>query len=164
MKKVAKNVLICLYFITTILITYCLLSYNKYNVSEFKDKYLLVLKAKNDYYHKSDLLVVKKTDDYQIGDTIFYYDSYNASAKVKMNKIKNIEIVQDGYSLYTLENDLTINFDSILGTTKNTSSYILIGSIYSIITSKWGYLIIIILPMLAAFIYEIYQIIKEIKR
>ena len=40
MKKVAKNVLICLYFITTILITYCLLSYNKYNVSEFKDKYL----------------------------------------------------------------------------------------------------------------------------
>lgn len=164
MKKVAKNVLICLYFITTILITYCLLSYNKYNVSEFKDKYLLVLKAKNDYYHKSDLLIVKKTDDYQIGDTIFYYDSYNASAKVKMNKIKNIEIVQDGYSLYTLENDLTINFDSILGTTKNTSSYILIGSIYSIITSKWGYLIIIILPMLAAFIYEIYQIIKEIKR
>ena len=164
MKKVEKNVLICLYFITTILITYCLLSYNKYNVSEFKDKYLLVLKAKNDYYHKSDLLIVKKTDDYQIGDTIFYYDSYNASAKVKMNKIKNIESVQDDYSLYTLENDLTINFDSILGTTKNTSSYILIGSIYSIITSKWGYLIIIILPMLAAFIYEIYQIIKEIKR
>lgn len=164
MKKVAKNVLICLYFITTILITYCLLSYNKYNVSEFKDKYLLVLKAKNDYYHKSDLLIVKKTEDYQIGDTIFYYDSYNTSAKVKMNKIKNIESVQDDYSLYTLENDLTINFDSILGTTKNTSSYILIGSIYSIITSKWGYLIIIILPMLAAFIYEIYQIIKEIKR
>ena len=164
MKKEKKNVLICLYFITTILITYCLLSCNKYNVSEFKDKYLLVLKAKNDYYHKSDLLIVKKTDDYQIGDTIFYYDSYNASAKVKMNKIKNIESVQDDYSLYTLENDLTINFDSILGTTKNTSSYILIGSIYSIITSKWGYLIIIILPMLAAFIYEIYQIIKEIKR
>lgn len=164
MKKVAKNVLICLYFIITILITYCLLSYNKYNVSEFKDKYLLVLKEKNDYYHKSDLLVVKKTNAYQIGDTIFYYDSYNASAKVKMNKIKNIESVQDDYSLYTLENDLTINFDSILGTTKNTSSYILIGSIYSIITSKWGYLIIIILPMLAAFIYEIYQIIKEIKR
>ena len=164
MKKVAKNALICLYFITTILITYCLLSYNKYNVSEFKNKYLLVLKEKNDYYHKSDLLIVKKTDDYQIGDTIFYYDSYNTSAKVKMNKIKNIESVQDDYSLYTLENDLTINFDSILGTTKNTSSYILIGSIYSIITSKWGYLIIIILPMLAAFIYEIYQIIKEIKR
>ena len=164
MKKVAKNVLICLYFITTILITYCLLSYNKYNVSEFKDKYLLVLKEKNDYYHKSDLPVIKKNNNYQIGDTIFYYDSHNTSAKVKMNKIKNIESVQNDYSLYTLENDLTINFDSILGTTKNTSSYILIGSIYSIITSKWGYLIIIILPMLAAFIYEIYQIIKEIKR
>mgnify|MGYP006868096228 CR=1 FL=1 len=60
MKKVARTILICIYFIITILITYCLLSYNKYNVSEFKDKYLLVLKENNKYYHKSDLLIIKK--------------------------------------------------------------------------------------------------------
>ena len=80
------------------------------------------------------------------------------------SKIKNIELVKEDYSLYTLENDLTINADSILGTTKNTTSYSILGSIYSIVTSKWGYLIIIIMPMLAAFICEIYQIIKEVKR
>ena len=62
MKKVARTILICIYFIITILITYCLLSYNKYNVSEFKDKYLLVLKENNKYYHKSDLLIIKKTN------------------------------------------------------------------------------------------------------
>ena len=101
---------------------------------------------------------------YQEGDTIFYYDGYNSSAKVKISKIKNIELVKEDYSLYTLENDLTINADSILGTTKNTTSYSILGSIYSIVTSKWGYLIIIIMPMLAAFICEIYQIIKEVKR
>ncbi|CDE95553.1 MAG: hypothetical protein SO067_06925 [Bacilli bacterium] len=164
MKKVARTILICIYFIITILITYCLLSYNKYNVSEFKDKYLLVLKENNKYYHKSDLLIIKKTNNYQEGDTIFYYDGYNSSAKVKISKIKNIELVKEDYSLYTLENDLTINADSILGTTKNTTSYSILGSIYSIVTSKWGYLIIIIMPMLAAFICEIYQIIKEVKR
>ena len=80
------------------------------------------------------------------------------------SKIKNIELVKEDYSLYTLENDLTINADSILGTIKNTTSYSILGSIYSIVTSKWGYLIIIIMPMLAAFICEIYQIIKEVKR
>ena len=164
MKKVARTILICIYFIITILITYCLLSYNKYNVSEFKDKYLLVLKENNKYDHKSDLLIIKKTKNYQEGDTIFYYDWYNSSAKVKISKIKNIELVKEDYSLYTLENDLTINADSILGTTKNTTSYSILGSIYSIVTSKWGYLIIIIMPMLAAFICEIYQIIKEVKR
>lgn len=164
MKKVVRNILIGLYVIITIIITYCLLSYNEYNISEFKDKYLLIVENKEYNYKKSNLLIVNKSDKYQIGDTVFYYDIFNSPVEVKLDKIKDIESSGDNIYTYTLENNQTSSGDNFLGTTKNTSSYSTLGTIYSILTSKIGYLIIIILPILVAFVYEIYQIIKEIKK
>lgn len=164
MKKVVRNILIGLYIIITIVVTYCLLSYNKYNVSEFKDKTLLILKDKTYNYHKSDLLVVKKSTKYRKGDAVIYYDLQNSPVEVKINKIVNVEPVGDGIYTYTLDNEEKYNDDNFIGTTKTTSAYSVLGTIYSLLTSKWGYLIIIIFPMLVAFIYEIYQIIREIKK
>lgn len=164
MKKVVRNILIGLYVVITIIITYCLLSYNKYNISEFKNKYLLIIESKDYNYHKSDLLIVKKSNKYQKGDIVFYYDLFDSPVEVKVGKIKTVDKTADDLYTYTLENDKIFNDDSFLGTTKNTTSYANLGSIYRILTSKMGYLIIIIFPMLLAFIYEIYGIVKEIKK
>lgn len=164
MKKVVRNILIGVYIIITIIITYCLLSYNEYNISEFKDKYLLILENKEYNYKKSNLLIIHKNNKYQVGDAVFYYDIFSSPMEVKIDKIKEIESSGDNIYTYTLENNQNYNDDSFLGTTKNTTSYATLGSIYRVLTSKIGYLIIIILPILVAFIYEIYQIIKEIKK
>lgn len=164
MKKVVRNILIGLYIIITIVVTYCLLSYNNYNVSEFKDKTLLIIEDEDNNYHKSDLLVVKKGQKYRKGDTVIYYDLSNSPIEVKINKITNVTPVGNGVYTYTLDNDKNYNDDAFIGTTKTTTVYSTLGTIYSLLTSKWGYLIIIIFPMLVAFIYEIYQIIREIKK
>lgn len=164
MKKVVRNILIGLYIIITIVVTYCLLSYNNYNVSEFKDKTLLIIEDEDNNYHKSDLLVVKKSQKYRKGDTVIYYDLSNSPIEVKINKITNVAPVGNGVYTYTLDNDKNYNDDAFIGTTKTTTVYSALGTIYSLLTSKWGYLIIIIFPMLVAFIYEIYQIIREIKK
>lgn len=45
MKKIVFNIFIGVYLITTILITYVLLSYNKYNIAEFNNSYLFADKS-----------------------------------------------------------------------------------------------------------------------
>lgn len=148
MKKIVFNIFIGVYLITTILITYVLLSYNKYNIAEFNNSYL--------FADKSNLMIVNKDDNIKNGDDIYYYGN---NGKIKMGKVNSIS---DG--VYTLDNEYALDNDSVLGNKNKAKSYAILGSIYSILTSKWGYLFIIIFPMLIAFVYEIYEIVKEIKK
>lgn len=148
MKKIVLNIFIGVYLITTILITYVLLSYNKYNIAEFNNYYL--------FADKSNLMIVNKDDNVKNGDDIYYYGN---NGKIKMGKVNSIS---DG--VYTLDNEYALDNDSVLGNKNKAKSYAILGSIYSILTSKWGYLFIIIFPMLIAFVYEIYEIVKEIKK
>ena len=90
------------------------------------------------------------------GDDIYYYGN---NGEIKMGKVNSIS---DG--VYTLDNEYALDKDSVLGNKNKAKSYAVLGSIYSILTSKWGYLFIIIFPMLIAFVYEIYEIVKEIKK
>lgn len=148
MRKVVFNIFIGVYVIITILVTYVLLSYNEHNVAEFNKFYLIS--------DKSDLVVVYKNSSINNDDNIYYYGN---NGKVKIGKVNSIS---DG--IYTLDNEYTLDKDNILGSKDNSKSYCILGSIYNVLTSKWGYLFIIVFPMLIAFIYEIYEIIKEIKK
>ena len=79
---------------------------------------------------------------------------------IKGDKIKNID--KNGFIL--LDTDTTITKENVIGSVDNITSYGFIGCIYSFLVSKWGYLFIIIFPMLLAFIYEIRAIIKEVRK
>lgn len=148
MRKVVFNVFICIYVVITILVTYILLSYNEHNVAEFNKFYLIS--------DKSDLVVINKDDNINIGDNVYYYDNKN---------IVNSSIVSDiSIDIYKLDNGITIGKDDILGNMNNSRKYSSLGSVYHVLTSKWGYLFIIVFPMLIAFVYEIYEIVKEIKK
>ena len=148
MRKVVFNVFICIYVVITIFITYILLSYNEHNIAEFNKFYLIS--------DKSDLVVVYKDSSINNDNYIYYYGN---NGKIKIGKVNSIS---DG--IYTLDNEYTLDKNSILGSKDNSKSYCVLGSLYHILTSKWGYLFIIVFPMLIAFIYEIYEIIKEIKK
>lgn len=164
MKKVVLNIFIFLYFILTVITTYCLLSYNKFNTVEFKDKYLLSANKYLTDFDGTSLLVVTKDSNYEIGEDVLYYDVNGNIVTVKMNKIKNIEKVNEKESTIVLENDLTLSSENVLGKKSKTTTYAFIGAIFSLLTSRWGYLFIIIFPMLVAFIYEIFAIVKEIRK
>lgn len=164
MKKVVINILIILYFLVAVIVTYLLLSYNKYNIVETDNKYVLTLKEKNPDFKESDLLVVKKSNDYNKCDYVFYYDTYAVKVTVKYAKIENVKIINDDEKEIQLENDLILSSENILGKKQNTTTYKTLGAVFNTLTSKWGYLFIIIFPMLIAFVYEIYAIFKEIKK
>ena len=164
MKKIIINILFIIYFIITILVTHSLLSYNKYNISEFNNHYLLTLKENIAGIKKSDLLSIKKSDDFKVNDYVFYYDAHGSKVTIKIAQIKNIDSENNHEKVIVLDNEIMLLSEDILGTKSNTTSYPLIGSMYNILISKWGYLFIIIFPMLIAFIYEVYELTKEIKK
>lgn len=145
MKRVVFGIFICIYIVITILVTYILLSYNDHGVAENSKFYLVS--------DKSDLVVIDKNSSVNSGDSIYYYDNSSVSSGIVS------DIFMDTYKL---DNGITIGKDDSLGI--SSGRYGVVGSIYSVLTSKWGYLFIIIFPMVMAFIYEIYEIVKEIKK
>ncbi len=145
MKRVVFSIFICIYIVITILVTSILLSYNDRGVAESSKFYLVS--------DNSDLVIIDKNSSVNSGDSIYYYDNSKISSGI-------VTLVNDNG--YKLDSGITIGKDDILGI--GSSRYGIVGSVYSVLTSKWGYLFIIIFPMVMAFIYEIYEIVKEIKK
>lgn len=158
MKKNLWHVCIILYVLLSVFITLCLLMYNEYNVTEFGNKILVMVE--NDTtgkFNKGDLIIVTKNDDYEKEDNVLYYISKEKTYFINYGMIES-----ENNDSVIIENDV-IDKKEVIGTIKNATVIPIAGSILSLLESKWGYLCIIILPILIAFLYEVYSIIKELK-
>lgn len=166
MKKFIRECFIILYFLLVVFVTACLLSYNEYGVTVFGDK-ALVIADDNKIQDTSsyDLIIIDtKYDDLNIGDSILYYNPYNGTNEVVSDTIKSIDNSNIDFVAYTLSNNVTIDSKNIVGLFRNAKIYPIVGGILSFLESKWGYLIVVVLPILLAFIYELYAIICEFGR
>lgn len=165
MKKVVLNIFIIIYFIITVLVTVSLLSYNDFNVSTINNHSLVTKKNGSDLkISNSDLLIIDNTIDVKEGDDIYYYDTYASPIDIKIEKVKEVENINENEKTITMDNGSIISSEYVIGKENASKEYAVVGAIYNVLTSRWGYLFIIILPMLMAFVYEIYEIIREIKR
>lgn len=156
MKKVIINIIFVIYLLLTIIITGTLLSYNERNITEINNNYIITLKDNKDY-SQNNLLIIKKNNKVKENEKIFYYDN----KKIKINTVKKIDETKQ---TIVLEDETIITKEEVLGKTNETKNLPLLGQVYNTLTSRLGYLLIIILPMLLAFVYEIYAITKEIKK
>ena len=170
MKKVLKGILwvvLGIYVVFAIFVTVCLMHFNDYKISVFGDKTYLIMDSDefSDYYSKGSLVVVHKTDykDVQKGDMGFFYNTYESPITVTLVEITDKEeIVKGEEYTYTLEGDRGISSASFIGTTKEAKEYKGVGSILQLYESRWGFLLLIVLPILITFIYEIYAIVREL--
>ena len=158
MKKKLWHVCIILYVLLSVFITTCLLMYNEYNVTEFGNK--VVVMVENDTtgeFQKGDLIIANKNKDYKESDSVFYYISRDK------NYFINYGMIESEKKDAVVINSDVIDKKEVIGTTRNAIVIPTIGSILSLLESKWGYLCVIILPILIAFLYEVYSIIRELK-
>lgn len=170
MKKVLKGlgiVLIGVYLVVAITLTVFLLNYNKYNITELGDKSLIIVRdddLKPDF-KKGDLVIVNKTpnNDIKVGDKIFFYDNYKDIVSVNLATVLEKEVVNKDESTYMIEGDHAVSSEYVIGTSKTSKTYNKLGSILSVLESRFGFLFMIIFPILILFIYEIYVVIKELK-
>ena len=111
---------------------------------------------------KGDLLIIKNSNDINVGDMIYYYAVYNDKYVIKTNAVTKIE-KDDFTSLYTLndESGTTIASTKVLG--KYASRHANLGAILDVLESKIGFLFLVLLPIMVVFIYQVYEFIVIIR-
>ena len=165
MKKTITNIIFIIYVVIAVFVTICLLSYNQFKVTEFGD-YSLVIVTDDEMapdFNKGDLIIVDKSQEVLPGDKAFFYDTYNRQIEVRLGEVNDLERVTETESTYTFDGDHKVSSEYVLGG-ENTASVIPVaGTILSVLESKWGFLFLIVLPVLLMFFHQITVVIADLK-
>ena len=168
--KIIGGIILIPYLFVVIIMTVCLINYNKYGVTEIFDKTFVIVSddSLKPLYQKGDLLIVtnKGNDDIASGDQIFFYEQNKQKKRVVINlakvvskrKITNVE------TTFEIDGGYEYSSEYVIGSAKNTVVYHKLGSVLKILSSRWIFLFVIILPILFIFLYELYEFILEVKR
>ena len=162
MKKTLTNIIIILYVIVAIFTTFCLLTYNDYKVSVIGDKTLVIINNDDESlnYKKGDLVIVGKTGYEQAkpGDDVFFYQKDG----IKIAKILMSNDFGEAGVTFTIDGNYQVVHENVIGTSKNIKVISKVGTVLSVLESKWGFLFLIVFPSLLAFLHQIYELILEI--
>ncbi len=165
--KVFGIILLVIYAGVAITLTSFLLKYNDYNITEINGNSFVIVRDEDlkPDFNKGDLVVVKKNDNNDIkpGDKIFFYEIEKDNVTVNLGNVVNKEVVNDKETTFIMDGEYPISSEYVIGKASTSKSYSNLGSILSVLESRYGFLFIIIFPILILFIYEIYAAIKEFK-
>ena len=162
-KKVVVSLLLIVYFAFTITMTVLLLNFNKFGVTQFDDRSLLIIKKgfTSETYKKNSLVITesKEINDYKEGDEVFVYHlDGHGGVNIQLGVVGQIHVEDNAL---TFQNGDTFSSEFIIGTGEKI--YPNIGLYLSIIESKWGFLFIILIPNFFLFVYQLYSLIVEVK-
>lgn len=168
MKKIVKILLsLCglVYLGIIIFATICLLFYNQYKVTQINDKTFILIDKKSDKYTDGDLVIFTKNPNSEIktGDEIFFYEVSQGKVSVNTGVVTKSEFISDDETTFTINNNHPISSESVIGKTLTANVYHGVGKVLYVLESRFGFLLLVILPALLFFFYEIYRLIMEIK-
>ena len=166
MKNVFKNfwsfieVIIVVY---VIFVTSCILMRNDYGYTQFGKYTFVTISDSNSRffkdYEEGDLLIVRgQKFNINEGDVIYYYLSLDDKYLVRQGVVASK--VEDEYSaLYTL-ND---NDKSSVSSSRVIGKYVSVkkgaGRALEVLESRFGFLFLVLLPIMIVFIYQVYQLV-----
>ena len=170
MKKIGNflfDIVVGVWLIVAIFVTICLLSYNDFRVTTFGKNALLIIDSDEmePDFLEGDLLIVKRNSDNKInvGDKVFYYNSkMNSNVFIYLDTVQNKEPVTRDETTYTIDGE-KVSGEYIIGKVDSTKVYHNVGKYMAVLTSRWGFMFLVIFPTLFAIIYEI-MIIVETRR
>ena len=162
MKKTLGNLIVIIYVVVAIFTTICLLTYNEYKVSEIGDKTLVIIDEDNQdiSYKKGDLVIVGKEgyENAKEGDTLFFYENKG----IKIAEIQKKNDFGEAGITFTIDGNYQVVKEDVIGTSNNVKVISKLGTVLSVLQSKWGFLFLIVFPSLLAFLHQIYELILEI--
>ena len=150
-------IILAVYVVVAVFVTANMLAYNQYNLTEWGGKVFVNLKDDLGNYHKGDMVVLKNRNDYQAGDYLFYCTLKEERCIISYGRI---ETMMGGI----IVNKETISSKFVLGVDKDVRVIPVLGGILNVLESRWGYLCFVVLPILVAFVYELFHISREVKR
>lgn len=163
------SIVVGVWLVCAIFTTVCLLSYNDYNIAELGDYTVLVIDTEDfePTFYKNDLAFVKKRSNksIKVGDKIFFYNGNKANAiLVNVGEVTKKEDISEVETTYFINNsDIGVSSRYVMGPVNHTIVAKHMGLVYSIFTSEWGFMFLVIFPTLYAVVYEIIMIIDATK-
>lgn len=150
MGKTIKNIIFGIYAVVAIVVTILLLSYNDFKVSEVGNHTLLLIKDTSlaPEFNKGDLVILNRDDEILTGRDAFFYQIENQKREIKLGTIEDTERITNTQITYTLEGNKKISSDYVIGPAETAEIIPYLGTVLSILESKWGFLFIIVLPAL----------------
>ena len=111
---------------------------------------------------KNDLLVIKTNKDIHENDMIYYYYVENDRYIVKTNKVIDISEGTVSTSYQIDDNEMSLIPSSrIIGTSGVTYGFL--GGILSILESRYGFIFLVLIPIVIVFSYQLYDFIVTIR-
>lgn len=164
MKRAISNMIFSIYLIIAILVTVCLLSYNDYKVSVFGSTSVLIVSdsSLSPEFDKGDIILVESAKKYSVGERIFYYEAYNDEIIINVGTISEIQTSTE--EQYAIDNgEKIVSSKLVIGQGNQVKIIKHMGYVLEILESKWGFLFLIVLPALLAFVNQLIVVISGIK-
>ena len=162
-KKFFLGVLTLVFFAYAIVMTFLLLNFNNYGVTEVGDTSIVIIKDKiaNENYKKGDIILVedKPMKSIQVGDELFAYriDS-KGNANIEIGTVGQVHLDSEAI---TFENGDSYSYEFLIG--EGTKTIAAFGTFLGLVESKWGFLFTVLVPSFIFFVYNLYALIVEIK-
>lgn len=161
MKNIIGRILIALWLIIGVTITFFLFKYNDYKVVNIDDNLFVIISDEYENFNKHQLFIVKDEDiNYAVGDYVLYYDTYNKQVPTKVSKIKSTEIKDS----YLLEEEKYVDKKYIINKVNNAYTLPFVGQILYVLESAIGYLGFVVLPAICLFLYLFCSLVLELKQ
>ncbi len=165
--KILIGILEAIIVLYAIFVIVLMLSYNEFGYTEVGDHTFVSINDQNitelSDFKEGDLISIKsKTyNEINAGDEVYYYATLNDEYIIVKDKL----LEKDGNNreaVYNFEhNDSMVTYDRIIGTFEK--NYEGKGKIYDILLSTVGFLLLVILPVLVIFIYQVYKFVLLVK-
>ena len=167
MKKVLKfifGLFSFVYLIVAVFSIICLLKRNDFGYPQFNNKTLIVIDEADGYYEKGDLVILAKPEnkDVNINDAVFFYDTEFKKNTLDVGTITEKEVINEKEMTYHV-NGTSFSSEYLVGKVSGSVRYPVVGKILSVLTSKWGFFFIIIMPFFILFMVELFAIYTEFK-
>ena len=165
--NIIKDFLLGVWVIFAIATTVCLLSYNEFNVPSFGSTTVLAIDSDEmePDFLEGDLLLIKRESDKKIdnGDKVFFYNGNKVNEYlINIGTVEDKTLVTSKESTYTINNN-KVSGSYVIGRVNATKIIHNIGYVYNVLTSKWGFMFLIIFPTIFLIMYEILMIIDATK-
>ena len=116
-------------------------------------------------FHKDDLILVRQGDpaDYQQGDVISFWTVINGQRVINTHRIAAV-YADGGMVQYATKGDANqVNDEFLVVPADVIGEYVLsiplLGRVLSLLSTSTGFLVVIVLPILAFFLYQLYRFI-----
>lgn len=131
--------------------------------------YRVVSPSMEPRYNVGDIIIVKKTNDYDEGEDIVYLGTKGSYAgKTVVHNLEKIIENDQGYRTLLTKGinnptaDPLVNENQVIGKVVNKST--ILTTVFSVLKTAPGFICIIVLPLSGLLIFQVVSIVKELKK